>query len=197
MKSINIIQGITFILLLTVASTNVQAQTRSTASPTASPSARASTRLADAKLKACQNREAAIQKRSDQLVRLAANMQDTFTSIATRVKVYYTNVVIPSGKTVSNYDALLAEIATKQTAVTTALAKAQSDATSFSCTSDDPKGQLTQFRSNMQAVKSALKDYRTSIKNLIVAVRSITGTTQSSANPTTKPTSTPTATPTQ
>jgi hypothetical protein len=193
----NLTHGGIILLLVALSNTVVLAQARTTATPSAAASARAlaATRLADAKLKACQAREAAIQKRSDQLTKLAMNMQETFTDITTHVKTYYTDTVIPSGKTVSNYDTLIAEIATKQTAVGTALTKAQSDATAFSCTSDDPKGQLTQYRTDMQAVKNALKEYRTSIKNLIVAVRSVTGTTQSSASPTTSPTTTATATP--
>ncbi len=183
-------------MILMLSASPVFAQGRSTATPSAVASARAqaATKLAEAKLKSCQNREAALQKRSDQLVRMATNMQDTFTAIATRVKTYYTETVIPSGKTVSNYDTLVADIATKQAAVGTALAKSQSDALAFSCTSEDPKGQLTQFRTDMQAVKSALKEYRTAVKNLIVAVRSVTGTTQSSASPTTSPSPTATTT---
>jgi len=144
--------------------------------------ANAETKLTEAKLKACQNREAAIQKRSTQLTKTAENMLTKFDSIATRVETHYTSKVVPSGKTVSNYDALVAEIATKKSTVQKDLNKANTDAAAFSCTSDDPKGILTQFRTDMQAVKQDLKDYRTSIKNLIVAVRSVTGTTESTSN---------------
>lgn len=134
-------------------------------------------KLTEVKLKVCQKKEAAIKKRDDQLNKMAETMLTKFADIATRVETYYTSKVVPSGKTVSNYDALVAEIGTKKTAVQTALTKANTDATAFSCTSDNPKGQLTQFRTDMQMVKQALKDYRTAIKNLIVAIRSVTGTT--------------------
>lgn len=150
------------------------------AKPTDLPAqANIETRLTDAKLKSCQAKQNAIKKRSDQLVKMTNNMLDKFDKIATRVETYYTDVVVPSGKTVSNYDALLADIAAKKTAVQTALTKAQTDAQAFDCTGSDPKGQLTQFREDMQSVKKALKDYRTAIKNLIVAVRSVTGKTNS------------------
>lgn len=139
-----------------------------------SPSAMA--RLENGQLKACQAREVAIKKRSDQLVALATNMESKFDSIAKRVEDYYTTTVIPSGKSVANYDALVSDIQSKKSAVSTALATAQSDVSSFSCVSDDPKTEMTKFRTDMQAVKSALKDFRTSIKNLIVAVHSVTGT---------------------
>ena len=135
----------------------------------------AKTRLQDAKLKACQAREKGIKNRSTHLADLAENMQDKFDVIAKRVQDYYTNTVLPAGKTVTNYDALLADIQTKKTAVQTALTKAQNDVNGFVCTSDNPKGTMMQFKDNMLAVKQALKDYRTSIKNLIVAIHSVTG----------------------
>ena len=139
-------------------------------------------KLTEAKLKACQNRENAIQTRSKQLTKTAENMLTTFDKIAERVEQYYTAKVVPSGKTVADYDALVADIAAKKQTVQTDLDKATADATAFSCTGNDPKGQLTQFRTDMQTIKKDLKEYRTAIKNLIVAVRSVTGTTERSQN---------------
>lgn len=146
----------------------------------ANAQANAQAKLDAVKLKVCQNREAAITKRSEQLTKMATTMEVTFARIATRVENYYTNTVKPSGKTVSNYDALVADIAAKKTIVDTDLTKAQTDMTTFDCASSDPKGQLTTFRTDMQKVKSDLKDYRTSIKNLIVAVHGVSGTTSAS-----------------
>ncbi len=136
--------------------------------------------------RACQTRENAIKTRSTHLVNLVTTMESKFDAIATRVEDYYANKVAPSGKTVSNYNTLVSDIQTKKTAIQTALTTAQNDATSFTCTSTNPKGQLTQFRDDMQAVKSVLKDYRTSIKNLIVAVHSVTGTENSESPKPTK-----------
>ena len=118
-------------------------------------------------------------------------MEDKFDKHAQRVEEYYTSKVLPSSKTVAGYDSLVADIQAKKTAVTTAISTAQNDANKFSCTGDDPKGHLTQFRKDMQAVKKALKDYRTSIKNLIVAVRSVTGATERENKGSPKPTSSP------
>jgi hypothetical protein len=135
-------------------------------------------RLTEAKLKTCQARENAITKRMARLTELVTTMEGKFDAIAQRIEEHYSSKVVPSGKTVANYDTLVADIQTKKTAVQTALTTTQTNSTGFSCTSDDPKGLLTQFRKDMQAVKKALQDYRTSIKNLIVAVRSLTGTTE-------------------
>jgi len=152
------------------------------AKATTTGQANAQAKLTEVKLKVCQNKEAAIQKRSTQLVKMAENMETAFDQIATRVETYYTTKVVPSGKTVINYDALVADIAANKKTVQTDLDKAITDANAFSCTSDDPKGQLTLFRTGMQKVKQDLKAYRTSIKNLIVAVHSVTGTTERSQN---------------
>ena len=148
-----------------------------TGRPTGLPS-QAQNRLTEVKLKACQARESTITKRMTRLAELVTTMEGKFDAIASRVEEYYTSKVVPSGKTVANYDTLVADIQTKKTAVQAALTTAQPNSTGFSCTGDDPKGLLTQFRTDMQTVQKALQAYRISIKNLIVAVRSVTGTTE-------------------
>src|SRR3989344_6487491 len=135
-------------------------------------------RLAEGKLKACQAKEKALQKRIAQTTKLAATMQVKFDAIAQRVETYYTSKVVPSGKTVANYDNLVADVQSKKAAIKTALTEAQNSVENFVCSADDPKAKLNQFRIGIQSVKSALKEYRISIKNLIVAVRSVVGTTE-------------------
>lgn len=143
-------------------------------------------RLAEAKLKACQAKEGALKKRTEQLAKLTTVMQEKFDAIAGRVEEYYVSKAVPNEKTVTNYDSLAADIQTKKEAVQSALTAAQGNVGSFACDGNNPKGQLVQFREDMLEVKSALKDYRTSIKNLIVAVRSIKGTVER-ANPSVSP----------
>ena len=74
----------------------------------------AQTRLTEVKLKACQAKEKAIKKRTEQLTKLATTMQEKFDAIAGRVEEYYTSKVVPSGKTVANYDSLIADIQAKK-----------------------------------------------------------------------------------
>ena len=124
------------------------------------------------KLKSCQARESAIKTRMSHLIQVVTNTMNQFDRHASRVEKYYTTKAVTAGKTVANYNGLVADISGKKVAVQTALTKAQSDVQSFSCATD-PKGQMGQFRQDMQVVKMALKDYRTSIKNLIVAVRGV------------------------
>ena len=133
-------------------------------------------RLTGQKLQSCQTRENAIKNRATHLADLVTGMETKFERIAKRVQDYYINTVVPQGKTASNYDSLITDIQVKRETAQVALIKVhQDEALNFNCTASDPKAQMTQFREDMQAVKSALKDYRTSIKNLVVAVRSVTG----------------------
>ena len=125
------------------------------------------------KLKVCQTKEKVIKNRLESLTALVTNQQTKFDKIATRVENFYTAKVLPTGKTLANYDALAADIDAKKAAVDSNLATAKTNADSFACGADDPKGALSGFREDMQSVKSALKEYRTSIKNLIVAVKGL------------------------
>lgn len=124
-------------------------------------------------MKSCQARESAINTRLVHLVDLADNMITVFDRHTNAVENYYTNTVLPSGKSVANYDSLLTDISAKKTAVETALTKAKTDSSDFSCTTGSARDLFTLFREDMIAVIRALKDYRTSIKNLIVAVAKV------------------------
>ena len=149
-----------------------------------SPPPQAQMRLTEARLKSCQARENSLKTRSSSLTSMATNMLDTFASITKRVEDYYAT----SGKTVANYDVLVADIQMKKVAVQTSLTAAQNDVAGFSCTSDDPKGHMTLFLKDMKNVKLALNNYRTSVKNLIVAVRRVTAV---EAKESLKPSNTP------
>lgn len=132
---------------------------------------------------ACRAHAASLKKRSDQLTKMATNMETKFTAIATRVEDYYIGKVVPSGQTVSGYTELVAAIGQKKTVVDQKLTMAQASAAAFNCDTPDPKGQMTTFRLEMQAIKSALHDYRTTIKDLIVAVRSLNQTNRTRPSP--------------
>lgn len=144
------------------------------------------------RLKSCQEVEKNLTTRSSHLSDLTTNIEKVFTAIAQRVENYYLTKLVPAGKTLPDYDALVADITTKQNAIAPLVDAANKDFTSFTCGSDNPKAQITQFRVDMQAVKGALQDYRTSIKNLIVAIRTLGGA--ESPEPSASPTATSSST---
>lgn len=127
------------------------------------------------RLRVCKGKEKVLTNRIGSLTRITTNMLEKFSNTVARVKEFYTNKVVAADGSVSNYDALAADIDAAKTNVDTALVNAKANAESFTCDGDDPKGTLTGFREDMQTVKSALADYRTSIKNLIVAVKTAAG----------------------
>jgi len=138
------------------------------------------------RMQACKAREVSIKNRMNHLTQLATEMQAKFDRHAQKVEDYYNNKVVPGGKTVDNYDELVASIDAQKTAVTDALGEAQTTADAFSCENGKPKEQVKQFREDMQTAKRALKAYRSAIKDLIVAIRSVNGAGDN-ANPTQNP----------
>jgi hypothetical protein len=151
----------------------------------------AQTRLADAKLKACQARETAITNIMSRLSDRGTKQLSVFTTIAGRVEAFYTK----SGKTLASYDTLVAAVDSTKAAATTAVDGVKSTSTGFSCISTDPKGFVMTFKTNLKAEIDALNAYKTAIKNLIVGVRSVQGTT--SSTDASKTSDTTTTTPTQ
>lgn len=191
MKKLSVFFGIAALSLILTASVFAQTPTGN-ARPTRVIKVRTSispkiSRSPQDKTRACQARENAIKIRSEKLTQLAKTMELKFDAIVTRVKDYYTSKLVPSGKTVAGYNDLLDEIGVKKDNVKDAIAKAQTNISKFNCTAGNPKNMLMQFNQDMRMVKSALKDYRTSTKNLIVAVRSSKGQLNRT-NPSGKPT---------
>lgn len=138
-----------------------------------SPFLRRGERASEAQIQACQARERGIQRRAEHLVRFATNMLAVFDRITQHVQQFYTTVVIPRGQTLTNYDDLLVAIDEKKAAVEAALTQATESAASFSCDNDNPKASTQAFRSDMQTVKSTLHTMRRSVRDLIVAVRTL------------------------
>lgn len=136
--------------------------------------AEAKQRLEGRKLKACQEREQRIEATMNQMTKRGENHIAVFTKIADRVKAFYTE----KGRTAENYDVLVAEVDAKKLAAEEAVAGAQSVSEVFSCDSDNPKIASMEFRDAHKAQVSALKEYRTAVKNLIVAVKSAQSTAE-------------------
>jgi hypothetical protein len=130
-------------------------------------------RLTAVKLKVCQNRQKAITNIMSRIADRGQKQLDLFSTIATRVETFYTD----KGKTLSNYDALVTAVNDKKAAAQTTVDTIKTDSTGFSCDSNDPKGSIATFKTALKSEIQALKDYKTAVKNLIVGVKSVQGTT--------------------
>lgn len=119
----------------------------------------------------CERRFSAISKRMDSLMSRVVSMLGKFDAILARIQEYYTTTAVPAGNEIDDYDVLVADIVEKKVVVNGAVVAAELSQTSFTCETSEPKELYSQYREDMQGVKSALHEYRRSIKDLIVAVR--------------------------
>lgn len=157
--------------------------TTSTGKP-ANPGAQAGTHLAEARLKVCQNREKTINRIISKIVTRGNNQLALFDTIAGRVEAFKTSKDL----TVSNYDQLVTKLQADKSAATTDLTAMKANST-LDCTSSDPKGMAEAFKADLKTEISDLQTYRTDIKNLIVAVKTAIGSsnsTNSTSSPSTK-----------
>jgi hypothetical protein len=127
------------------------------------------TRLDEAKLRLCEARAKNITNIMNRAITRGQNQVRLFGTITERVKAFYVN----KAKTLANYDELVA-------AVDAAKVQAESDlevlkTLTFSCDSDDPKGEVAAFKAGLEEFRHSLKDYRTAVKDLIVGVKSVQG----------------------
>lgn len=134
----------------------------------ASPKSSDSKRLSKAKLNVCAKKTKHVNQVMDRITERATAQLAVFTKISDRTQAFY----VSKGKTFAGYDALVAT-------ATAAKIKAEADITalkavdSFTCDSADPKGSVEAFKAKTKLVVADLKAYKTAVKNLIVAVKSV------------------------
>jgi hypothetical protein len=122
--------------------------------------------LAERKMKFCENRERVINQIMSHIIRRGERQIAVFNKIADRVEAFAGSHTKPT-----NYDSLLADVNSKKDAAQAALDAIKAEG-SFNCSEDNPRGAALAFKSEAKTEIKALKDYKTAIKNLIVAVKS-------------------------
>ncbi len=135
----------------------------------------AKTRLADTKLKVCENRQKAITNIMARMADRGTKQLGVFTKISERTQAFYAS----KGRVLSNYDALVADVNIKQAAAEVAVEIVNNASVEFSCDSENPKAIVASFKESIKAMNAALKEYKTAVKNLIVGVKSAQGTESS------------------
>jgi|GEM_PF-442840 len=126
-------------------------------------------RLETAKLQVCKNRETAVKNIMSRMSDRGTKQLDVFTKISERTQAFYEE----KGNQLANYDALIAELEQKKAAAELAVEALKNGSTEFNCDGEDPKGTAAVFKELMKAQNAALKEYKTSVKNLIVGVKSV------------------------
>ena len=128
-------------------------------------------RLGEAKLRVCEKLEDTINSRSDHLLDRVNKHIARFDRISDKVQTFYTEKMVPKGINVENYETLVGNIATKRVAAVEAAANAAATIDDFDCSGDSPRQALADFHDQMHVVIKALKEYKKSVVDLIVAVR--------------------------
>lgn len=126
-------------------------------------------KLQGEKLHACEARQSAIRTIMQNAGERGDNHIAVFSKITERVEAFY----VSKGKTLSNYDQLVAEVAAKKAAAQAAVDAVKSADTQFTCDGDNPKGMISVFKAELKAQVTAMKEYRAAVKNLIAGVKSV------------------------
>jgi hypothetical protein len=134
--------------------------------------AAAKERLSEQKLKICEKRQNNINDRSTKIAERAAKHLAVFDKITERVETFYIN----KGTAFDTYDLLIDEVNAKRSAAQTTVNRLSSLKATFNCNDAEPKLAIDGFKAALTDAQSALKEYRTAIKDLIVGVKSATNT---------------------
>lgn len=123
------------------------------------------------RVKACQDREAGIKTRSQNMTQFSFKLMETLGTMANRVEDYYQKQLMSQGIKVSNYQKLSAEVKTKKASALAISTQAQNSLLGFNCNSENPSQALNAFNGDMTKLKTALKEYKGAVKNLGEAVK--------------------------
>lgn len=122
-------------------------------------------KLADKRLQTCERRQSMINKIFDNATERNKKQLAVFQKIEDKVKAFYVDKKL----SVEGYDAAVANADAKKTAAVAAI-EASADV-NFDCASADGTNPGSVIKEAMQARHTALKDYKTAVKDLIVLVK--------------------------
>jgi hypothetical protein len=128
-------------------------------------------RLAGIKLETCQSRQEKVILKIEKSTAKAKSLMKKMESIATKA-VDFKEAKGIAAEGLEELEAVL--LADKQI-VEEAIVDAADGATAFDCESEAPKAQLQTFVDDMAEVRTALKQYRTSIHDFVRAIRQANG----------------------
>jgi len=129
-------------------------------------------RLTDKKLEICQKREAKITNIMKRIGDRADRQVALFSKITDRVQNFY----VTNELSVDNYDTLVAAVNDKKATAQGLVTALKGLIVDFDCEGDDPKGVTEVFKTKLKETITTLKEYKTAVKNLIVAVKTAAGT---------------------
>jgi len=125
-------------------------------------------RLSATKLKVCTIQKEKITNIMERVIERSQRHIDTITAISDRTKTFYEE----KGYELDIYVTLTEAVETARVAAQTETEGLMSES-DFTCESDGPKSDIQDFRNQVLAKRDAIGAYRSAVKNLIVAVKSV------------------------
>lgn len=126
-------------------------------------------KLTEKRLELCQKREDRINKSMKNIAERRLKQLEVFNKIVDRTIAFYEE----NNLALENYDALLADVNTKRGIAEAEIDNLTSAVVDFDCESEEPLKVSEAFKSAREGVVSSMKDYKTSVKNLIVGIKSV------------------------
>lgn len=123
----------------------------------------------EAKLRACQNREATIKNLMARIVDRTQKQANLYTAIAERTQNFYAD----NNKQLAGYDGLVADVNAKEEAAQAVIDDLKTSARQFTCDSENRRELAQAFSDNLDKTIEALQAYRQAVKNLVAGVRSL------------------------
>jgi hypothetical protein len=120
-----------------------------------------------ARQKACVQRQKSLDRRTTNYAAAAQRHLDTFNKIFTKVQTFHDSKKL----SVTNYDTLVAAATAKQTAAQSAVDALKALDVKIDCTQPDPASTVATVKTAVSNARTALQDYRKSIKDLVVALK--------------------------
>lgn len=146
--------------------------TTSVASEKDRQASRQKERIAGKKLEICQQHTEHITSTMKNLSTRGSEQFTVFEKIAARTQEFVTKKQLA----VANYHELVSTVNTTHAAAKAASEKVQTLGSTWSCSGDSPKASAAEFKLAKRDQITALKAYKTAVKNLIVAVKSAAAT---------------------
>lgn len=125
-------------------------------------------KLDEAKKRICEQSSARIQNVFKNIDDRSQAQMNAMNKISARVQQFYAN----KGYQAANYDEIVAEVTRTQATAEAAIQASVQTASSFGCDMEDPKGTANQYKVNVRAQITAMKEYKNAINDLIVTVKS-------------------------
>lgn len=127
---------------------------------------------------ACDAHKAELTTRQQNYAASGQKHLDVFNSIYAKVVAFQTKNQLSA----SNYDSLKATADAKQAAAQAAVTALGSQSITIDCTSTDPAANVATLKTAVATARQALQDYRTAIKNVVVALQTAKDSTASTGS---------------